>query len=40
MQVNTVDGEIAQIATEYSPVEIAYFKQIVETIPHSREEEH
>ncbi|KAH0827088.1 Nse1 non-SMC component of SMC5-6 complex-domain-containing protein [Lanmaoa asiatica] len=30
--VNTKDDEIAQIATEYTPLEIAYFKAVVEQI--------
>jgi Nse1 non-SMC component of SMC5-6 complex len=29
VQVNTVDGEIAQLATEYTPTEIQFFKQLV-----------
>lgn len=32
LQVNTVDGEIAQIATDYTAVELAYFKQLVRRI--------
>jgi len=29
VQVNSKDDEIAQMATDYSPVEIAYFKAVV-----------
>ncbi|KIM29007.1 hypothetical protein M408DRAFT_23223 [Serendipita vermifera MAFF 305830] len=30
--VNTVDGEIAQLATEYTATEITYFKQLIDLI--------